>query len=78
MDNQFSSKGGGQSIGSKQVNSFFGTLLKKKVPRGQWDSKLREIAGHYKELLMVKLKAEAQLPEDKKKERSLYPMATTL
>jgi tetratricopeptide (TPR) repeat protein len=33
------------------INTFFGTLLKEKVPRDQWDSKLREIAANYKELL---------------------------
>ncbi|MCW5207012.1 tetratricopeptide repeat protein, partial [Desulfobulbus sp. F5] len=33
------------------VEGFFGTLLKEKVPRDQWDSKLREIAANYKELL---------------------------
>ncbi len=33
------------------INSFFGTLLKEKVPRDQWDSKLREIAAMHKELL---------------------------
>uniref|UniRef100_UPI0040576B0B tetratricopeptide repeat protein n=1 Tax=Candidatus Electronema sp. TaxID=2698783 RepID=UPI0040576B0B len=33
------------------VEGFFGTLLKEKVPRDQWDSKLREIAATYKELL---------------------------
>jgi tetratricopeptide (TPR) repeat protein len=54
------------------INSFFGTLLKEKVPRDQWDSKLREIAATHKELLarldsvrsedpqVLRLKAEAR------------------
>jgi tetratricopeptide (TPR) repeat protein len=54
------------------VRGFFATLLEQEVPRDQWDSKLREIAGQYKELLlrletvqsedlqMVKLKKQAK------------------
>ncbi|MCI5219420.1 MAG: tetratricopeptide repeat protein [Candidatus Electrothrix sp. LOE2] len=54
------------------INGFFGTLLKEKVPRDQWDAKLREIAAIHKELLerlssvqsedpeVVKLKQEAK------------------
>ncbi|MCI5129854.1 MAG: hypothetical protein D3907_15535, partial [Candidatus Electrothrix sp. AUS3] len=33
------------------ISNFLGTLLEQKVPRDQWDSKLREIAATYKELL---------------------------
>jgi tetratricopeptide (TPR) repeat protein len=33
------------------IQGFLGTLLKEKVPRDQWDSKLREIAATHKELL---------------------------
>ncbi|WP_339136400.1 MAG: tetratricopeptide repeat protein [Candidatus Electrothrix sp. GW3-4] len=33
------------------VRGFLGTLLEREVPRDQWDSKLREIAGQYRELL---------------------------
>ncbi len=40
------------ALNEATVNSFFITLLEQKVPRDQWDNKLRKIAGHYKELLV--------------------------
>jgi tetratricopeptide (TPR) repeat protein len=43
------------------VNSFFNTLLKQELPLDQWDSKLREIAATYKELLA---RLETVQPED--------------
>ena len=45
------------------VNSFFGTLLKQKVPRDQWDSKLREIATTHKELLVRLATVQSEDPE---------------
>ncbi|MCI5139025.1 MAG: tetratricopeptide repeat protein, partial [Candidatus Electrothrix sp. AR1] len=45
------------------VNGFFGTLLKKKVPRDQWDAQLREIAATHKELLKLLETVQSEDPE---------------
>jgi tetratricopeptide (TPR) repeat protein len=45
------------------INGFFGTLLKEKVPRDQWDAKLREIAAIHKELLERLSSVQSEDPE---------------
>ena len=45
------------------IQGFLGTLLKEKVPRDQWDAKLREIAATHKELLARLATVQSEDPE---------------
>ncbi|MCI5192151.1 MAG: tetratricopeptide repeat protein [Candidatus Electrothrix sp. AU1_5] len=45
------------------IRTFLGTLLKEKIPRDQWDAKLREIAATHKELLDRLATVQSEDPE---------------
>ena len=54
-----------EELGEKKqiIKGFLGMLLKEQVPQDQWGSKLREIAGHYKELLTRLATVQSEDPE---------------
>jgi hypothetical protein len=58
------------ALAEAAVNGFFLTLLKREVPRTQWDSKLREIAAQHKELRKLLADTKFWLPALPEKQRA--------